>query len=198
MSYTKKTLLDLQQYLADKHDSGSLPTDSSTLAYWTRLLNNAQDYIADRLKLVKSTDLTTVSGIIALPDDFISIKSVIVDDEIELAQIDKEDSGGVTGNVFWITGNHYDGFSLNTPNDDDYEVFYVYNIDPLVNTTDICIIPDPITVAIYAYAKLRQAETDPLEDANQSLGEAEARIRSMIENRVTNDGDLSFTLNENA
>jgi len=195
--YAKKTLLDLQQFIADKHDSGTLPTDTSTLSYWTRLLNNAQDYIADRLKLVKDTDLTTVSGTIALPDDFVSIKKVINDDVV-IAQIDKENANGLTGNIYWLKGNHKDGYSLNTPEDDTFTVYYVYNLAPLTLNTDECIIPDPMAVAIYAYAKLRQAETDPLEDANQSLGEAEARIIEMIGDGITNNGDLAFTFNTNA
>ena len=196
MAYKQATLLDLQQNLADKHDSGVLPTDAATLAYWTRLLNNAQEYIADRIRLIKSTDLTTVSGTIALPDNFLTIDKVYYENKL-LSKFDKIDSEGAIGLVYWITGDHT-GYSLNTPDDATYTVYYTFRVDPMVNTTDECIIPDPMAVAVYAYAKLRQAETDPLEDANQSLGEAEARIRDMISQKITNEGDLSFTLQQNA
>ena len=67
----------------------------------------------------------------------------------------------------------------------------------MVNNTDVCVIPDPLAVSVYAYAKLRQAETDPLEDANQSLGEAEARIAEMISVNKANEGSLSFSMMQN-
>lgn len=196
MAYAKKTLLDLQQDIADKHDSGVLPTDSPTLAYWTRLLNNAQQYIADRLRLITSTDLTTVSGTIALPDDFVEIKDVVYENTY-LSRISKEDSEGASGLVYWITGDQTNGFYLNTTDDQTYTVYYKFNPAPMVNNTDVCVIPDPLAVSVYAYAKLRQAETDPLEDANQSLGEAEARIAEMISVNKANEGSLSFSMMQN-
>ena len=81
MAYTKKTLADLLQGIADRHDSGVLPTSSADLSFWTRLLNKGQAYCADRLRLEKNTSLTTVSGTIALPDDFLVINRVFDDDE---------------------------------------------------------------------------------------------------------------------
>jgi hypothetical protein len=198
MVFVKKTLADLLQNIADKHDSGILPTDSATLTYWTRLLNNAQQYCAEYLGLETNTSLTTVSGTIALPDDFKSIIDVVNSSNLKLIKISKDDSDGTGGDVYWITGSQTSGYYLNTASDETYTVYYTYNPAPLVNNTDICIVDDPMAVSLHAYAKIRQAETDPLEDAQTSLGEVERRLRDMMSDKIENDGGLMFTTLPNA
>lgn len=193
MPYAKKTLADLKQSLADKHDSGTLPTDSATLTYWTRLLNEGQAYCADILRLSKSTSLTTSSGTVALPDDFLLINKVVNSDYSELSQISFEDSSGVEDLVYWIKGDHTSGFSLNTPDDATYTVFYAYRPSPMSGATDVCIIPDPEAVVLYAYSKLRKAETDPLGDADSSMGEARKRLDELVSQYQMNEQPLGFT-----
>ena len=175
MAYTKKTLLDLKQSLADRHDSGVLPTSSATLAFWTRLLNNGINYCADKLRLGKETTLTTVNGTIALPDDFLVINKVFKG-TTQLSMISSDDNDFKVGLVYWISGNHFDGFFLNTTEDTDYTVDYSYKPAELVNNTDLCIIPDPEAPVAYAYGMLRKSETDPIGDASQALAECDARL----------------------
>lgn len=196
MAYTLKTMADLRTSLADKHDSGVLPTDSTTLAYWLRLLNAGMAYCADKLRLVKSTSLTTASGTIDLPDDFILVNRVVNASGLEIQQIGMDDSVGATGLVFWIKGNQTDGFTLNMPtaNDGTYTVWYTFRPAEMVNTTDVCVIPDPEAVVYYAYSKLRMAETDPLDDADKSMGECERRLSEIIDQQQMNDRPLGFTL----
>jgi hypothetical protein len=174
--YTKKTLADLEQSLADRHDSGILPTSSTTLSFWMRLLNRGQAYCMDRLRLLKSTTLTTVSGTIALPDDFITISRVYDSSNNELAQVDQDDIPCHVAGTFWITGNHFDDFKLNTTEDKAYTVEYTFRPAEMVNNTDECIIPDPEAVVAYAYGMLRKSETDPIEDADKSLQECDSRL----------------------
>lgn len=190
--YAKKTLSNLLQSVADKHDGGDLPSDSATIAFWTRLLNEGQDYCASKLKLNKETPLTTVSGEIALPDDFKTIQRVFKDEE-ELIQIPYDKSIGVMGLYYWITGNHLDGFKLNTPEDATYTVIYQFRVAEMVNNTDVCVIPDPQAVVLYAYAKIRMSESDPLEDATPSMDEADRRIDEIREDIILNDNNFSFS-----
>ncbi len=196
--YTKKTLLDLKTSLADKIAAGVVPTSSVKLAYWIRMINDGQQYCADKLRLTKSTSLTTVSGTIALPDDFVVVVKVTLDGT-PLKQIRKEGSELAEGLCFWIDGNHLDGFTLNTPDDDTYDVFYNFRTAEMALDADECIIPDPVAVTCYAYSKLRMAQTDPLEDADKEMGECERRIRVM-ESAVSfnEDGGYSFTLQNGA
>jgi len=199
MAYTKKTLADLKQSLADKHDSGVLPTDSTTLSYWTRLLNEGVQYCAETLRLVKSTSLTTVSGAIALPDDFKRVHKVVVSDSgIEVSQVSQDKSVQQSLEVYWITGNQVDGFTLHTPADQTYTVFYIYRPEDMDSNSDVCVIPDYLAVSCYAYAKLRIAETDPLEDAQESLNECDRRLGEIIDDQQGNDQPLKFSLQLNA
>ena len=186
MAYAKKTLANLQQSLADRHDSGVLPTSSVTLAYWTRLLNRGLAYCADKLKLETSDTITIASGTGALPDDFISINRVFSGDQ-EYTQISKDDVENQTGYTYWITGSHFGGFYLNTETDGDYTVYYAYRPAEMVNTTDVCVIPDPEAVSAFAYGMLRKSETDPIEDADASLQECEDRLNSLIMAQNIND-----------
>ena len=184
--YTKKTLTELQQSVADRHDSGVIPTSSVTLSFWARLLNRGQAYLADRLRLEKKEDYTTVNGTIALADDFLVIHRVYEGDD-EYTQVDKDDTDHQIGSVYWITGNHYSGFSINTPSDVTVTAYYSFKVAEMVSGTDECIIPDPEAVVAYAYGMLRKSETDPIEDANESLAEADRRLAEMQSVQTIND-----------
>lgn len=192
MPFSKKTLTDLLQSLADRHESnGTVPASSATIAFWTRLLNKGVAYCADKLRLTKSTSLTTVSGVIALPDDFLVRDSVFKGD-IELTQVDANPAN--VGLCYWITGNQTDGFVLNTTEDETYTVNYAFKPADLVNGTDKCIIPDPEAVVAYAYSKIRKAESDPFEDADEAMTEVDIRIKEMISQFAVNTNSVSFTI----
>lgn len=200
MPFTPKTLADCKQSLADRHEAGTLPTDSSTLSYWVRLLNRAKDYCADRLKLTTSTSLTTVSGVIALPDDFMQIVDVVDAYDIHWALIPKEDSDAAEGQYFWITGDQDSRFSLNIPAGDDqtFTVYYAFRPADMSADADECPIPDTEAVVARAYGMLRMAEFDPAEDADKALGECDRRLDEIISQRNVNDGGQDFRLYENA
>lgn len=194
MPYVKKTLGDLKQSLADRHDSGVLPTSSVTLAYWTRLLNRGLAYCSDKLRLMKSTSLTTSSGTIALPDDFLTISRVYDASENELAQVDQDDIPMQVAGTFWVTGNHFDDFNLNTTEDKTYTVEYTFRPAEMVNNTDECIIPDPEAVVAYAYGMLRKSETDPIEDADDALRECDSRLMEMQSASNINNNFTGFIM----
>lgn len=207
MAYQKKTLSDLKQSLADKISAGVVPSSSATLSYWTRMLNAGQQYCADKLRIEKSVSKTTTgasssaNGSVVLPDDFVLVNKVVNSDGITYEQISQEQSAlasyGV--NVFWITGNHFDDFYLNTPENNTYTVYYTYRPSEMSSNSDECIIPDPEAVVCYAYSKLRMAQTDPLEDADKEMGECNRRIDEMNSARMFNEiGGIKFTLQENA
>lgn len=198
MAYAKKTLANLQQSLADKISAGVIPTSSVKTAYWNRMLNEGQSYCADILRLSKSTSLTTVSGTIAMPTDFLLVDDVVTSSGMKLVQISKEDSENTGDGVFWITGNHFDGWSLNTNKDETYTVWYVFKPAEMTVTTDLCTIPDPVAVVCYAYSKLRMAQTDPLEDADKEMGECHRRLDEIISSNVVNEGGQSFKIMANA
>lgn len=193
MAYTKKTLLDLKQSLADRHDSGVLPTASDTLTYWTRLLNRGQAYCADKLRMTKEATLTTSSGTIALPDDFILVDGVFNGTQ-EYSQIPQTDVlSQSTPLIYWITGNHTDGFYLNSPADEELTVKYAFRPAEMVNNTDVCIIPDPEAVVAYAYAMLRKSETDPIGDAEAALQECDARLSEIQDAHTINSAFNGFS-----
>jgi hypothetical protein len=196
MAYTKKTLSDLQQSLADRHDSGTVPTDASILAFYTRWLNKGQAYCVDKLRLVKSTSLTTASGTIALPDDFLVIKEVYGSDNTPLTQVNQDDKLAQSGLVFWITGNHLDGFSLNTTTDKTYTVRYSFKPAEMSASGDECIIPDPEAVVAYAYSFIRKSETDPVGDASSALQECDARLVEMQDALNINNAFSGFIIPE--
>lgn len=197
MAYAKKTLADLKQSLADKHDSGTLPTDSATLTYWTRLINEGQAYCAGKLRFVKSSSLTTSSHTASLPTDFEMVHKLLNSSGIPLTQISEQESVNVTdGLIYWITGDHASGFTINTGSDGTYTLYYTYHPSPLSSDSDTCIIPDPEAVSLYAYAKLRMAETDPLGDADKSMNEARQRITEMSDKLSENESDIGFYINE--
>ncbi len=196
MAYTKKNLGNLKQDLADRHDSGVLPTDSATLTFWTRLLNKGQAYCADRLRINKSTSLTTVSGTIALPDDFLIINRIFDASNNELTMVGQDDNANQTGFVYWITGNHFDGFALNTPTNAAYTVEYFFKPAEMSLDADVCIIPDPEAVVAYAYAMLRRSETDPIGDADSSMRECDSRLAEIQDALSINSNFTGFVLPE--
>lgn len=198
MAYTKKTLASLKQSLADKQTSGKLPTKADTLSLWIRILNEGVAYCTDKLRLLKSTSLTTVSGTIALPDDFITINKVITSGGVELKQISRDQSIAVEGLYFWITGNHTDGFSLNTTSDETYTVFYSFRPEEMDADADVCIIPDPEAVVCYAYSRLRDSQSDPFEDSQKYMDECNNRLDQIIDQDQINDRQFGFYLQANA
>lgn len=200
MPYALKTLGDCLQSLADRHDAGTLPTSSSTISYWTRLINKAQNYCADRLRLLKTTTLTTVSGVIDFPDDFMVISNVVDSDNRSWSLIPSDESENAFGTVYWITGNQVDGFTLNIPSGTDYAftVYYSFRPAEMSANADVCVITDIEAVVSRAYGMLRMAETDPLEDADKSFGECDRRLSEIEMQKNSNEGGMSFTLQENA
>jgi hypothetical protein len=193
MAYTKSTLATLKQNLADRHDGGTLPTDSATLSYWIRLFNKGVQYCADALQLKKLTSLTTVLGVIALPDDFKSINAVFSGAE-ELTQVSPDDASSQVGFVYWITGDHDTGFTLNATADQAFTVKYAYFPADMAVDADECIIPDPEAVVAYAYSMIRRAETDPIGDAQESMDECKNRIKSMKSDYDNNNSNQEMTM----
>jgi hypothetical protein len=194
MSYAKATLSTLKQSLADRHDSGTLPTDSDTLTLWTRLFNRGQEYCASELGLKKSTSLTTSSGVIAFPDDFVAINAVYDSNESELVQVSPDDVKYQISGTFWVTGDHDSGFSLNAADDGTYTVKYTYHPFPLSSDSDECIIPDPEAVVDYAYSMLRRSETDPIGDAKEAMDECNRKIKKIKSNYDSNNAVEGFSL----
>jgi hypothetical protein len=193
MAYTLLTLADIKQSVADRHDNGVVPTNSTVLARYVRLINRGIAYCADKLRISKPVTLAVTSGVADLPDDFILANSVFIG-LVECLKVDPEDSAVHFGPVYWITGNQTDGFVLNTPTDGSYVVNYAFRPSPLSSNTDICIIPDIEAVSAYAYAMLRKGESDPFEDADKSLQECDSRIREMASANAINSDAIGFTM----
>lgn len=200
MAYTVQDLDDLKQSLADRHDAGDLPTDATTLSYWTRLLNRAKDYCSDRLNLTKSTSLSTTSGSVVLPDDFVVVNAVVDSNDLTWTLITKEESDNAGAMCYWITGDQDGRFYLKTETgyDQTFTVYYVYRPGDMSTGTDECVIPDPEAVVARAYAMLRMAEFDPAEDADKALGECDRRLDEIIYQRNINDGGTNFRLPANS
>lgn len=193
MPYTQSTLSTLKQSLADRHDSGVLPTSSVTLTFWTRLLNRGIEYCTDRLRLEKNASLTTSSGTIALPDDFLTVNRVVDSGDQDLYMVDADDIPSHISRAYWITGNQTDGFYLNTVNDETYTVYYAFKPSPLSSDSDVCIIPDPEAPVAMAYSLLRKSETDPIEDADAAMQECDSRLNELISAKNINDNFTGFT-----
>lgn len=194
MPYTIKTLTDCHQRLADMHDNGVIPTSSVILAKYTRFINDGVAYCADKLRLTKTASLTTSSGSVSLPDDFLIRDSVFVGDQ-EYEQVDPSDIPLHTGYVYWITGNQMDGFKLNVPDDDTFSVTYGFKPAEMVNLTDKCIIPDILAPVAYAYSFIRRSESDPFEDADKSLQECDTRLKEIQSQSAINNVAINFSWN---
>jgi hypothetical protein len=198
MAYVKKTLADLKQSLADRHDGGTLPTDSATLTFWTRLLNKGVAYCTDRLRLLKEATVTVSSGSGSLPDDFIVMNKVYDADENEYYMVDPDNVSSRISSAYWITGNHQDGFTLKTDDDDTFTIEYAFRPAEMTSDSDECIIPDPEAVVAYAYAYLRKSETDPLEDAESALRECDSRLAEVQDAYGLNNNLYGFSLQSNS
>lgn len=193
MAFSKHTLLDCKQNLADRHDNGTIPTNSTILAKYVRLINRGVEYCADRLRLSKPYTITIASGVGTLPIDFIIANSVFKD-QIEYTKVDPEDEAIHSGLVYWVTGNQTDGFILNIPDDGSYTVNYSFRPSPLSSDSDVCVIPDIDAPVAYAYAMLRKSESDPFEDAETSLQECDSRLREIQSASSINTDSIGFTL----
>lgn len=200
MAYTVSDLGDLKQALADKISAGVVPTTSTTLAYWTRMLNKGKDYCADRLKLTKSASITTSGGSVTLADDFLSDVRLVDSNDLTWELIPQEQSDSAGALKYWITGNQDSRFALKTATgyDQTFTHYYVYRPGDMSSDSDECVIPDPEAVVCYAYSKLRMAQTDPLEDADKEMAECNRRLDEIIYQRNINDGGTNFTLQANA
>ena len=196
--YTKPTLATLKQSLADRHDSGTLPTDSATLSLWTRLLNRGVNYCINKLRITQKTSVTTSSGTIALPTDFILVNKVIDSANSELEQIALDDAENAVVGQFWISGSFTGGFYLNTKEDRVYDVYYTFHASPMVNDSDTCAFDDEEAVVAYAYGMLRKSESDPFEDSASSLAECDSRLRELQDVYQINSEPLGFKILKNA
>jgi hypothetical protein len=194
MTFAIKNLTDCHQSLADRHDNGVIPTSSVILSKYTRFLNRGVAYCADKLRLTKTASLTTTSGSVALPDDFLIRDSVFVDDQ-EYGLVDPSDTTLHTGFVYWITGNQVDGFTLNVPDDNTFDVTYGFKPTEMVSGTDQCIIPDIEAVVAYAYSFIRKSESDPFEDAESALQECDTRLGEIQSANSINQDAIKFSWN---
>jgi hypothetical protein len=190
--FTPKTLTDCYQRLSDRHDNGTVPASSAILAKYTRFLNDGVAYCADKLRLTKTATLTTTSGSVALPDDFLIRDTVFVGDQ-EYTLTDP--AVLKTGYVYWITGNQTDGFTLNVPDDDTFTVSYGFKPAEMVNLTDVCIIPDYLAPVAYAYAFIRKSESDPFEDSDKALQECDTRLQEIQSQNSINQDGIKFSWN---
>lgn len=201
MAFTKADLADLKQSLADRHDSGVLPTDSTTLAYWIRILNRGKDYCVDKLQISPSAaSVTTTSGTATLSDVFIFPSAVFTSGNVEVPQIKEEESEGRSDLCYWIAGDWKAGFTFNVPSgyDDTYSVHRAAKYEDMSADADICPVSDPEAVVAYAYSMLRKAETDPLDDADAAMAECERRIDEMIYQENQRNGGIQMHLEHNA
>lgn len=196
MAYIKATLADLDLAFAYRYGESAAPSDSVKLAKRRHFFNRAVQYIADKLQLTKSSTVTVSSGTGSLPTDFKGMIRVEDGDGSQYLPVNKEESNPASGLIYWITGDHASGLSLNTKKDGNFTVFYEYFPSPMENTTDVCIIQDPEAVVAYAYGMVRKSETDPLQDADKALTECETRIQQMGKAMSENSGDFKMeTLN---
>jgi hypothetical protein len=191
--YTKLTLTDCFQSLSDRLTNGVVPADSATLTLWTRLLNRGVLFCADKLRINKQTTLTTVGGTIALPADFILINDVFDSGNSAQKQVDPGDLANHTGPVYWISGDQFNGFYLNTPADSTWTVEYAYRPTPMVTGTDVCIVPDIEIPVSFAYSLKRKASSDPFEDADSAMQECLARIKELQSATSINNDSISFS-----
>jgi hypothetical protein len=197
-AFTKPTLADLKQSLADRKTSGKLPADSATLSLWIRTFNRAVRYCIEKLRISKSTSLTTTSGTVALPDDFMFIDRIYNSGETEFSQITKEKSVGASGCYYWVTGDSVNGYYLNVPDDDTFTVYYTYKPVKMSADADVCPFPDEEAIVAYAYGMIRKSESDPFEDSGSALAECDNRLKEIGSQELLNNGGNQFSLMHNA
>ena len=200
MAYSKKTFGDLKQSLADRHDSGVLPTDTATLNYWARLLNRAKDYCVDYLEITEGVSVTTTNATAALATAFISPSVILNSDDQEVGLISQEQSGNASGPMCWITGDWDSGFTFNVPTgmDDTYTIYAKSEYEDMDADADVCPIDDAEAVVAHAYSMLRKAETDPLDDADEAMAECRRRLDTIKGQMSQRDGGQRLTLPTNA
>jgi hypothetical protein len=194
MAYAVKTLADLKQSLSDRHDNGTVPTNTTILAKYVRLLNRGVEYCTDRMRIRDTQSVVVTSGVGTLPTGFILANSVFNSSNVALVMVDPEDATMHTGLVYWITGNQTSGFTLNVPTDGTYTVNYAFRPTWMSSNSDVCIVPDIEAPVAYAYAMLRKSESDPFEDSEASLQECDARIAEMNSAMSINDDAIGFTM----
>ena len=200
MAYSKPTLADLKQSLADRHDSGDLPTDSATLSLWIRLFNRGVNYCIDRLGITQTDTITISGGTGALPDDFVSIDTVLDGEDNIFSQIPFSDADSTEKgeDLYWISGDFQTGLYLNAPDDDTLKIYYQFRANPMSSDSDVCAFPDEEAIVAYAYGMLRKSESDPFEDSFNALAEVNARLREVGSQYNQNESPLEFNLYNNA
>jgi hypothetical protein len=196
--YSAPTLAELKQSLADRKTGGILPNDAATLSLWIRFFNRGSKYCIERLGIQKSVSLVVSSGVASLPADFVVAEQAVGSNNIPLGLISAQDSDGVAGSYFWITGNMTDGFVFNTPTDGTYTLYYTYRPYKMADDADVCPFPDEEAVVAYAYSMLRRSESDPFEDASLTLAEVDNRLNEIQGQFNLNDGGNQFKLAINA
>lgn len=200
MAYTKKKLSDCIQLLADLHDAGKVPTGTTQKSLWIRHINAGINYCASRIGVKTSGNFTTVSGSVALPDSFVSVDMVFLSSGIELKKLAHKEAIGVTGNYYYISGDYFNGYNLVilTGTDDTITMFYKFRVEEISADSDICKIPDFEAPVFYAYSRLRDSETDPIEDSKKYMGLCEDRIKQMKSDKEENELDFVIKIQQNA
>ena len=152
------------------------------------------------LTTVRNTTLTTASGSVNLPTDFSSIRRVFKSDGTELSKVSAEMAVGNTGDYFYIGGDFFSGYTLNvlTGIDDTFTVFYLFRPEEIASDSDICKIPDYEAPVFYAYSRLRDSETDPIEDSDKYMDMCEKRIKKMRSEKEENETYVQFKLQAGA
>lgn len=197
MAYSKHTFNDILLSISYRYGETGVPsTGIDNRKYWA---NRGVEYIQDQLQLKKGVSVTVSSGSVVLNSttadpayDFKSFDQLLDSSGLPYTIVDKDEYEALTGRVCCITGTHDTGYTLYAKADGTYTLYYQFYISPMVNTTDICPIPDPEAVAAYAYSQLRKAQADPLEDAEKNMEECDNRIKMMAEDISRNEGDLTF------
>lgn len=197
MSYAKSTFNDILLSMSYRYGETSVPSSGiDNRKYW---INRGIEFCVEQMDMQKSVSVVVTSGVADLnvstanpAPDFKSVVELRDSSDQKYTRVRSDEYAKRIGNVYCITGNHADGFVLNAKNDDTFTLHYRFYTTPLLNLTDVCIIPDPEAVAAYAYAQIRMSETDPLEDAQKNMDECKERIASMSENISRNEGDLTF------
>jgi len=192
MAYTKSTFGDIQLSVAYRYGETALPdSGDDNRKFW---INKGIEYCINQMKLRKTTNVVVASGEVALDDDFKVFTELRNSGNAPIALTPEKDYNAYSDSmlVCAVTGNYSIGHTLKVKVDGTYALTYEFFPAKMVDLTDICVIPDMEAVAAYAYAMLRKSETDPLEDAEINIREADNRIAEMNRDLGVNDGDLRF------
>lgn len=197
MAYSKPTFNDILLSLSYRYGESAVPSSGiDNRKYWA---NRGVEFIIDRLRVNKNVSVPVSSGVCNLSvstadpaPDFKSFSQLLDSDGYAYDIVDKEAYTKSSGRICCITGDHNTGYILNVKADGTYTLYYQFYVSPLVNSSDICSVPDAEAVAAYAYSQLRLSETDPLGDANANMQECLTRIDKMAEDMARNEGPLTF------